>query len=1825
MRCLHPKWIDCNAILLALFAFTLQLNAQVSVSGALSGNGSYTSLRLAFNAINAGNQTNSDILITITGNTTETSVAALNSGTWHSLVIKPQGDRVISGNLITALVSLNGADNVLIDGLNAGGNSLTIANSGNSTSWGNCTLLLTNGAVYNTIKNCTLKGNTQSGSMGVVFINAGASAANNHNTITACAITPESAASPPVSGIVIRGTSAMPDTYTTISDNLISDFFSEGAGSSGISTVYAENLAITGNRIFQTTPRNGNTINSLIIHRGINVGASANTGHTISGNIVGYANSLGTGKTIYNSIYQMNFRGIEIAPGTATSGSISVLNNEVAGIETSNNYTGVNFIGLYISSGINYDVRGNIIGSITANNSIVFSSTLTNRYIGGLYVTCSGAATISGNLIGGISTAGSADIAYNINGIQTTGTGNYIVSGNTIGSPSLSNSIVSGTAGVTINNTGTIYGINVAGAGAVATVTNNVIQNMAAYSEKNPQLRPIRVGGGSTVTINGNIIADITTTGTGSVTGIQNVATALNTDISGNLLRKIYVDSGNYYGVTNSGNVTGTVTISGNLFGDDSAPSAIFSGGGAPNIYLINTSSSVIHAALNITGNDFRSIQAPDNAGNYQYFVYNSAQSYIQNISDNTFTNITVNNSKGGVLLRNDVNLPAGSVQTISNNRNVGPMTKTGAGSFYLYFSVYSNAVSTAAAIHSNNNFSNISIPDSAIMYGWYANNNGSAVKQVYGNTFSNWSLGSATNYVLQMNAFGSGSYIRQNTITNIVSLGPFSAIVLGTNGAAGDLHVDHNIFNTISSATGALSIINTYSNSPGIFIHDNQLNSISSTAAGSYAVSPILLSAGTGSCSVYNNILSGITHTGTGSALINGISVTGGTTSLIYANKISNMSLTGTTTTGQVSGINIAGGTNTSVYNNSIGGLTAPNGSNVLSVMGLKISGASTATTCNVYNNTVYLDASSTGINFGTAALYHRASSTADIAKLILKNNILINRSSYTGSGFTAAIWRSNPVLSNYDASSNNNLLYAGTPGTKNLILYNNGNASANDQTIAAFKTRLTPAESNSLTENTTFASLDGANTAFLHIAAGTASLAESNGAAIGGLEADIDGDVRDESFPDIGADEFEGAAPTLSALSIDEFCSTAAGQSVIITGTNLNLIKSVTFAGPSGRLNAPIISQSATTITVTTPAGFVSGSVYLNYGGSFLTSDPYFIYGPQSGGVLSGSTSVCPSNVDTVLTLGQHHGTIIKWQRSSVPDFSSGVTDIAATAETLTVTQLSETTYYRVVVNTVCGITYSTTATLSVVTTTWNGSSWSNGLPDSSKAVVISAPMVCSADMAACTLTVTGNTAVTVMAGADITVTGSVTVNNGSTLTFLPASNLLQLTDAVNTGNINVQQSSAALFRLDYTLWSSPVTGTQTLQQFSPNTSSSRFYAYNTLTNNYYSVNASTSVFGSGRGYLIRMPNNWVAYNAANPLPSVWTGTFTGVPTNGPVTVNLTNGGSATTRFNAVGNPYPSAIDIADFINVNSAAMEGTVWLWRKTNDQNNPVSYSTCTSAGCTRNNGFTGYTDDSVLEKGQGFIVKLKPGSTSLIFNNGMRRGDNNAQFFRHAEKDRYWLDISSQDTFFTQLLVAHVPGGSSEFDEGLDGIYFNDSPTFLGTIAQDKRLSVEARGEFDVKDTVPLWFSAGTAGEFTISLHNSEGVFDGTQPIYLKDKNTGVTHNLLSGGYRFYTTRGEFSNRFTIVYKLETANNILAKSAKEVVFAALNDNGKLSVTLHGDTIAWVTAYDLTGKEILRAENVGLSTYTSGRMDMQHQVLFVKVMGTSGSSYTKKIVF
>ena len=530
------------------------------------------------------------------------------------------------------------------------------------------------------------------------------------------------------------------------------------------------------------------------------------------------------------------------------------------------------------------------------------------------------------------------------------------------------------------------------------------------------------------------------------------------------------------------------------------------------------------------------------------------------------------------------------------------------------------------------------------------------------------------------------------------------------------------------------------------------------------------------------------------------------------------------------------------------------------------------------------------------------------------------------------------------------------------------------------------------------------------------------------------------------------------------------------------------------------------------------------------------------------------------------------------------------------------------------------STNVTQNVIieSTTWNGTAWSNGNPTSTKAAIITGNYNQSANIDACTLTVNNNAVVSIPSGYNVTLNGALTVSSGS-FTLENNANLIQTSNVANSGNIIVKRNSSALFRLDYTMWSSPVAGSQTLGLFSPVTATNRFYEYNTSTDKYSTV-SNGSPFGLAKGYLIRMPNTWVDYVAAPPsTPLSWTGTFTGIPNNGPISYTMSLAG---TGLNAVGNPYPSTISMDSFISGNTGNINGTLYFWRKRNDATNLTSYSTCTSAGCTLTNGHP-YANTDYISAGQGFIVKAT--STTLNFTNSMRLPNNQNQFFKTklVEKNRIWLNLLNEATPVNQMLLAYMTGATMEMDPAIDGAYFNDSQTALNSLIGSEEFAVQGRAlPFDGTDIVPLSFKASNSGNYTIAIDHVDGLFSGDQNIILRDNDNGTETDLKAGAYTFAAAAGATNTRFSLKYQ-KTLGTI-APVFDENSVVVFKNNGELFIKSNGNAIDNVKIYDIRGRLLVEKTKVNANETSFESSKFANQVLIVQITSNDKKVVKKKVV-
>ena len=629
----------------------------------------------------------------------------------------------------------------------------------------------------------------------------------------------------------------------------------------------------------------------------------------------------------------------------------------------------------------------------------------------------------------------------------------------------------------------------------------------------------------------------------------------------------------------------------------------------------------------------------------------------------------------------------------------------------------------------------------------------------------------------------------------------------------------------------------------------------------------------------------------------------------------------------------------------------------------------------------------------------------------------------------------------------------------------------------------------------------------------------------------------------------------------------STAGVGSHIITYTYIN------------NLGCQTIITDTINVNPTNDAGTLSGNQTLTIGQTFTMSSTV------TGGTWS-------SNNNSVFTVNNN----------------GLITAIANGTATLS---------YTVSTNTICPpdvktvtITVQNSNTNCTNTTFWNGSSWSNGIPNNNSflntTLVFGANFTSTEDLFACSVLVTPNATVefkhigsseTSNIGHTLNVNYDVTVALGATLKFEDDASLLQINNSINSGEITYLRKTPQIGKFDYVYWCSPVAN-QTLFDLSPDTLADKYFTFNPTIPNWEFTPPTITILQPAKGYIIRGPQQHI-------LADYFDGIFKGVPNNGTITTPVV---SSPSNINLIGNPYPSALDINCFLtDPANSHLGGAVYLWA----HNIPIDWSGGTQQGFPGTaiynynvNSYAAYnlmggvgtgivnvaqgsflTDRSLgkIAAGQSFFIE-SGNNNSATFKNSMRIGSslgNNGQFYRMlpttnpsesstclpVNRHRIWIQMRNLTALpqqFKQTLIGFTPDATTAatLDRKYDARAFVAEPYNINlytlTTGNTVPLTIQGRQlttPFNQNEVIPLGYTCklSGAGPNTIQIAASE--FDGmfaNQPFYLRE-------TISTGIYAYYDiayTPHEFtlnstildnSTRFAIVFTAPNTTRVVTEA------------------------------------------------------------------------------
>jgi hypothetical protein len=439
----------------------------------------------------------------------------------------------------------------------------------------------------------------------------------------------------------------------------------------------------------------------------------------------------------------------------------------------------------------------------------------------------------------------------------------------------------------------------------------------------------------------------------------------------------------------------------------------------------------------------------------------------------------------------------------------------------------------------------------------------------------------------------------------------------------------------------------------------------------------------------------------------------------------------------------------------------------------------------------------------------------------------------------------------------------------------------------------------------------------------------------------------------------------------------------------------------------------------------------------------------------------------------------------------------------------------------------------------------------------------------------------------GADVTVNASVTVTTASVVlesTSTQYSSLIldgTITDGSSTDvviyNRHVNATTAGAGN---DLVTPPVTG-QTFDTFinaNPNVVSNGantlflFGPFNKTTGAYETYsNTETAALTPGVGYRAGTTDNESL-------------SFKGTANKGPVNIPISNSGPAFQEWNLIGNPYPSYLNVQDFLNnaTNATLLDDTNVGMYGYNDMGSNIwtIYNLNTT------------TPNTLITPGQGFFVATDTNG-SIAFTTSMRRKGNSDDFIsgRNAtfENKQLKLQLSTAAEVHTTDFYFNE-NSTLALDPGYDaGIWGNTAGSFsIYSELVDANTGIDMAIQslpFENLETIviPLGIHSNANEQITVSI--AESGLPTHMDVYLEDRENN-TFTLLTAGDFVITPDSTLDaiGRFYLRFSTETLNTVGSELDAINIFTTKTPRVlTVSGQLFQDTS--LKLYDLRGRLVL----------------------------------------
>jgi hypothetical protein len=201
------------------------------------------------------------------------------------------------------------------------------------------------------------------------------------------------------------------------------------------------------------------------------------------------------------------------------------------------------------------------------------------------------------------------------------------------------------------------------------------------------------------------------------------------------------------------------------------------------------------------------------------------------------------------------------------------------------------------------------------------------------------------------------------------------------------------------------------------------------------------------------------------------------------------------------------------------------------------------------------------------------------------------------------------------------------------------------------------------------------------------------------------------------------------------------------------------------------------------------------------------------------------------------------------------------------------------------------------------------------------------------------------------------------------------------------------------------------------------------------------------------------------------------------------------------------------------------------------------------------------------------------------------------------------------------LVGYVEGATIGKDSPYDAIASTLTMGIYSFINNESFVIQGRNLPFDDNDQVAIGFNVPSTGTYKIAINTADGLFLGTQDVYLKDELLNIYHDLKSAPYSFTATAGIHDTRFKLVYKNTVLSNVTFNE-NEIQIA--KNRNFIEIVSGSEIMENVKVFDIRGRLLVEKTKINTNSVSIDTNNIQDQVLIINIVTSKGIKVTRKIL-